>query len=356
MEELLASQTQKITSLHRGQQMEGEILAITDKEITIDLNAKSEGILPIRDFSRVQNSDLKIGGKLTVFVSQVENEHGQVMVSLFQQTKNLSNLNRKGKITSWNKFVQAKNQQSKFQGVVIEVNKGGLIVEVDGIRGFLPNSQVGYDTLSKARQGLADLVGQTLILTVIEVDQNNNKLIFTQRGQISDEMKEKLEQFKNGQRVTGKVVAVLPFGLVVDAAGAEGLIFISDVSWQKIDDLSKEFKAGQELGMIVIGIDNSLGRLNLSLKQLSEDPFVKLMEKYPTDEPVKAEVVAITDAGVVFKLQDGVEGFMNAVKMDPQAKYEVGQSMTVLVGNVDSKKRRIELVPFLTSTEGLIYK
>ncbi len=367
MEELLASQTQKVVSVFRGQQIEGEIVSKTEKEIILDLGTKSEGVIAAREIPAQELKDLKIGDSLKTYVAMVENEHGQIVLSwqrsldfgrsgrLDKQSRHRGGKSRGGKFIDWANFREAENQKRKLLGRVVEVNKGGLIVEAAGVRGFLPNSQVGFELLSKSGAGMDNLVGQELTVTVIEVDQDNNKLIFSERGQVSEEVKEKLKAFKAGQKVSGKIVAVLPFGLVVDVSGAEGLVFISDVSWEKVEDLSKIFSAGQELPVLVSSIDTELGRLNLSIKQLSEDPFAKLAEKYPADEVAKGEVVSVSEAGVAVAL-DGIEGFLPASKMDPGTKYEVGKQVTVLVDSVDTQKRRINLSPFVTSTAGLIYK
>lgn len=366
MEELLASQTKKLITIFRGQQVEGEVVAITDKEITLDLGTKSEGVITTREIPQPQLKDLKVGSKLKAFVYMLENEHGQVVLSLQKQvsagrleggkTHLRSGKPRGGKRIDWSKFIQAQNQKSKLQGTVLEVNKGGLIVEAGGARGFLPNSQVGFELLSKAGEGMDSLIGQDLTVTVIEVDADNNKLIFSERGQVSDEIKEKIKGFKASQKVSGKIVAILPFGLVVDVLGAEGLVFISDVSWEKIEDLSKQFAVGEELEVLVSGLDTDLGRLNLSIKQLTEDPFERSAEKYPLDEVVKGTITEVLSSGVAVKLEDSIEGFLPAAKMNPDTVYEVGKSLTLLVDSVDSQKRRINLAPFVTSTAGLIYK
>ncbi len=349
MEELLASQNKKFKTLFRGEQIEGEILVINDREAILDLGVKSEGILSKRELPE----GAKVGDKLKVYVAMVENENGQVSLSTSVQTKLTP---YKGHGINWQKFSQALNQKSKLNGKVLEINKGGLIVEVDSSRGFLPNSQVGFELLSKAGKGLEDLVGQTITVTVTEIDQNNNKLIFSQRGQVSEDIKHKLKEFKKDQKVKGKVVAVLPFGLVVNTSGSEGLVFISDVAWEKVEDLSLVYKVGDEVEVKVIGLDEELGRLSLSIKQLSEDPFSALAENYPADEVVKGEVIAQTDSGVIFKFKDGVEGLLPSSKMEAGVTYEVGKSMSLLVDSVDMQRRRINLAPFITSTEGLIYK
>lgn len=370
MEELLASQSKKTGTLYRNKEVEGEVVFISDKEIILDLGTKSEGVISLRDFSESQLKDLKVGSKLKAYVYIPENENGQAVLSLQKSVESPYDRSRRvgdkqgrfrggksrgGRFIDWSKFISAQNQKSKLQGSVIEVNKGGLMVDVDGTRGFLPNSQVGFELLAKAGEGLENLVGQTLSLTVIEVDASNNKLIFSERGQVSEGVKVKLDSFKTSQKVQGKIIAILPFGLVVDVNGSEGLVFISDVSWDKVDDLSKLYNAGQELEVLVTGLDKELGRLNLSIKELSEDPFSKLTEKYPADEVVKGEIVSVSDAGVAVKL-DGAEGFLPAAKMDPDAQYEAGKSMSFLVDSVDTQKRRINLAPFVTSTAGLIYK
>ncbi len=351
MEKLLASQDKKVVHLSRGQQAEGEIVSVSDKEIILDLGTKSEGVLQRKDLN---GKDVKVGDKLKVYVSLPENEHGQVVVSTTHQVRQVSAKGSRGIV--WNRFIQAQNQKNILKGVVLEVNKGGLIVEVEGVRGFLPNSQVGFELLTKVARGMEDLISQTLNLIVIEVDSNNNKLIFTQRGQVSEEVKSKLQAFKNGSRVSGKIVAVLPFGLVVDINGAEGLVFISDVAWEKIEDLTVIYKVGQTVEVIVTGIDEELGRLNLSIKQLSEDPFSKLAEKFPVDEVVKGQIEEVSGEGVLIKLAEGVNGLLPTTKMEAGYKYEAGQKITVLIDSIDTKRRRINLAPFVTSTEGLIYK
>lgn len=355
MEELLASQTKKVIILSRNLEVEGSVVAINDREITLDIGAKSEGVLSARELPKEKLSTLKLGDKIKAYVAMPENESGQAVLSLIYQIKQ-SNMAFKGRGPNWSRFMQAQAQKSKLSGKVLEINKGGLIVEVEGSRGFLPNSQVGFELLSKAGKGMEDLIGQTITVTVTEIDQNNNKLIFSQRGQVTPEVKKKLIGFKKDTKEKGKIVAVLPFGLVVNVMGSEGLVFISDVTWERQEDLSLAYKPGDEVEVKVLGFDEDLGRLNLSIKQLSEDPFAKLAENYPTDEVVRGEVVSQTEAGVVFKFKDGVEGLLPSSKMESATAYEPGKSMSVLVDGVDIQRRRINLAPFITSTEGLIYK
>lgn len=363
MEELLASQSPKKTTLFRGQEVEGEVVSISDKEVVLDLGTKSEGVVSSREIPSEKLQSLKLGDKLKAFVYMQENENGQTVLSFERQALaariEVARSRARGgstrRSTDWSKFTAAQKQKSKLQGKVIEVNKGGLIVEASGTRGFLPNSQVGFELMSKSGAGMDNLIGQDLTVTIIEVDANNNKLIFSQRGQVSEATLKNLKEFKKDQKVEGKIVAILPFGLVVDANGAEGLVFISDVSWEKQDDLSKIFTVGETIEVLVLGLDEELGRLNLSIKQLIEDPFTKLVDKFPADEVVKGEITNLSEAGVTVALE-GVEGFLPVSKMNGDTKYEAGKSMSFLVDSVDAQKRRINLAPFVISTAGLIYK
>ncbi|MDP3973323.1 MAG: S1 RNA-binding domain-containing protein [Candidatus Daviesbacteria bacterium] len=351
MEELLASQP-KSPTLYRGQEVEGEIISITDKEIIFDLGAKSDGILLKKEFPQANLSDLKVGKKFTAFIASLDNGSGQVVLSTSFQSSQKTGKRRK---TSFDKFTQAQKSDHELTGQVVEINKGGLIVEIGGVRGFLPNSQVGSELLIKTFT-TSDLVGQEVRFKVIEVDEDNMRLIFSQKLTLSKELEEKLQKFKQGDKVTGKISAILNFGLVVDVDGVAGLVFISDVAWEKVEDLSKLYQVGQEIEAQIQNIDLELGKLDLSLKHLSEDPFIKVSEKYHADDSVKAEVVSIDEYGVKFNLEEGVEGFLPSSKMDPGTIYETGQKLTMLVDSIDKNHRKINLAPMVTSTAGLIYK
>ena len=369
MEKLLATSA-KVVNLRRGQEIEGEIVAINDAELVLDLGAKSEGIIPKKEFSASQIETLKIGDKVKSFVIFNENENGQVVLSL-HQAQPKAGYRRGGREINWSRFKGVQTQKSKLSGVVTEINKGGLIVESEGVRGFLPNSQTGYEVLNKNVANVTDLVGQVVNFVVTEVDEGSNKLIFSQKGLVEDAVKAGLKKFKKGDKFSGIVASILPFGVVVampahlaeapakragrqEKEGVRGLVLISEVSWERTEDLS-HFSLGQAVETLVLGVDEDLGKLNLSIKQLQADPFLKMAEKYPTDEVVKGEVVGITDVGVAVALEEA-EGLLPASKMDPDIQYEVGQSMSFLVDGIDTNRRKVNLAPFVTSTAGLIYK
>lgn len=350
MEELLASHQKRLASFNVGDSTEGVIAAITDIELVLDIGAKSEGVLYKKELTPDQLKNLKVGDKLIVFI-EGENESNQINVSTQKQIRQNPNFKRS---TNWDKFNQLMKQKSKLKGVVSEINKGGLIVEVDGFRGFLPSSQLGYQTILIAKNNNG-LVGQEVAVEIIEIDQSNNRLIFSQKGFSEKEVVEALQKIKNGQKIDAKIIAVLPFGLLLQSDNILGIVYTTEVSWDKETGVDKLFKEGDAVCAVVLNVDESLGRVNLSLKALEKDPFSELVEKYPVDEVIKATVTSISGQGITFKLEDDIEGFMPDSKLEG-AKYEVGQTITVLVDEVDKAKRRINLAPLLTSTKGLIYK
>jgi small subunit ribosomal protein S1 len=345
MAELLAKNDSKRVSIIRGQEVEGEIITILDDEVILDLGAKAEGILRKTDIPLEQVPNLKIGDKLTAHVLSVENEAGQVMLGLQKALSKGTNSDR------FSRFETAQRNKQVLTGRGLEVNKGGLIVEVSGIRGFLPSSQVNLSQVGN----LEDLIGKDIQVLVIEIDPSQNRLIFTQKISISPETKAKLEQLQPGTTLKGKVKNVLPFGLIVTLEnGIEGLVHISEISWDKVEDANTLYKAGDEVSSKVVSIDLDTGKVNISIKQLLEDPFSQNTEKYQPDDVVQGTVSKISAQGINVTLSDGLEGFIPAGKVEEE--YEVGQEISCIVDSVDAQRRKINLTPFITSTKDLIYK
>ncbi len=344
MADLLASLEGKSLTVNRGDFVHGTVVAVNDSEIIVDLGTKSEGVIDRRElYGDYEN--LKVGDKVEAYVVTAENESGRVTLSMERQS------GRQGAPQkNWGKFTSAMNQKRKLQGRVVELNRGGVVVDLEGTRAFLPTSQLSFASIQK----LNDLPGHDLSVFILEVDEGNNRLIVSDRDEASDEVRSKVEKYETGQKVSGRVVAVTNFGVFVDVDGLEGLVFIQEASWDKVDDLTKIFTVGQEIEAVVTGVDVVMGRVNLSIRKLSEDPFSEIAEKYQPDDVVKATVKSISDEGVIFTLEKGLEGVMVKEKVD--TTYEPGQQVTVLVDGVDARQRKIFVAPMLTSTAGLIYK
>lgn len=335
--------------LERNQEIQGEIILLTDSEIILDLGSKAEGVLSKKDFSDAAIDALKPGDKISAFVIRTENESGQVVLALNRPVMT----GKPGHQKNWDKFITAKNKTQVFKGKALELNRGGLIVEVDGVRGFLPSSQVSLSQASK----IDELVGKDLSVIVIEVDPSQNRLIFSQRTSVSEETKNKLSKIKLGEKVKGVVAAILPFGVFAALEnGLEALAHISELSWEKVEDPATLFKVGQEVEGVVTSVDLNTGRVNFSLKQATLDPFAEISKKFQPEDVVSGIVSKVSSFGVSVDLENGAEGLIHTSKMDSDMDYPIGKKITCLVDSIDTQKRRINLVPFVTSTKDLIYK
>lgn len=353
MADLLAkTETKSATNLklERNQEIQGDIILIGESEIILDLGSKAEGVLSKKEFSKDSLAGLKQGDKISAFVIRTENESGQVVLGL---NRPMVSSGKGGHNKNWDKFNSAKNKSQVFRGKAIELNRGGLIVEVDGVRGFLPSSQV---TLSQAAK-IEELVGQELQVTVIEVDPGQNRLIFSQNTTVSEETKKKLSEIKSGDKVKGVVAAILPFGVFATLEnGLDALAHISELSWEKVEDPGMLFKVNQEIEGVVSSVDLNTGRVNFSLKQTTSDPFTEVSKKYQPEDVVSGIVSKVSSIGVSIDLEGGVEGLIHTSKMEGDMDYPIGKKVTCLVDSIDSQKRRVNLVPFVTSTKDLIYK
>ncbi len=347
MEALLASLEGKSLSVNRGDQVTGTVVTVTNSDFVIDLGTKAEAVLPKRDlYGEYEN--LKVGDKVEAYVVATENESGQTVLSIDRNFGKSS----KGPQKNWGKYVSAMNSKKRLHGRVMEANKGGLVVDLEGIRAFLPSSQINVANIKNVNE----LIGQEIGVRVIEVDPNNNRLIVSERDEPTEDLLAQLAKYEIGQKVTAEVSAVLPFGVIVSVDGLEAIIFGQDVAWEKIENLGELFKVGDSVEALITGIDQAMGRLVLSVKKLQEDPFAKIAEKYQPDDVVKATVTEVNENGVSFSLADGIMGVMDRSKVESGTSYQVGQSVTVLVDSVDARQRRVNLAPMLTTTSGLIYK
>ncbi|MDO8429528.1 MAG: S1 RNA-binding domain-containing protein [Candidatus Daviesbacteria bacterium] len=364
MADLMAKAPAKFVSLYRGDSVEGKIVSISDSEYVLDLGSKSEGVLPKRELPDEMQSKLQVGDKVSGFVLS-ENEFGQALITYSRSSLELQKVTR-GKspemIKKWQKFISAVGSATEFKGVINEANKGGLIVEAGDMRGFLPTSQLSTDLITTGGQkgGIEGLVGEQVMVRVLEVDPTTNRLIFSSRKD-SPEIKSRLKKAESGQKVKAKVLALTPLGVFTiigdhpDLSGLEGLVLNYETSWEKDEDIASKYKVGQEIEAVILGIDENLGRLSLSLRAMQEDPFEQISEKFILDDVVSGTVIEVTQNGVKVQLE-GAEGFIPLEKLTSLQKYEVGQKTNFLVGVVDKRKRLVNLAPFLTTTTGLIYK
>ena len=366
MEELLAANNYIIPSIRRGQEVHGKIISVSHSEILIDIGAKSEGIIFGRELSAVSDmlSTLSVGDEIEATVVHPENDAGQVVLSL----KKLSGEKR------WNELEEYRKNGEDIEVTALEVNRGGVICDYFGLRGFLPASQ-----LSQAGTKLDDLIGKSLSARVIEVDRTTNRLILSQKQPAKKDLEALLKllaKVKIGEKYEGVISAILPFGIFVeiqlegskgtdDLKGTkegtrlEGLVHISEISWEKIEDPSGAFKVGDKVEVMVIAKDEVTGRLNLSLRQLAKDPFLAASEKFSKDQNVSGRVARVTPYGVFLTIDEpdstSIEGMIHISKLPPNENYDIGKVIEAMVESVDTSARRLSLVP-VVKAKPILYR
>jgi small subunit ribosomal protein S1 len=354
MAELLAQSKHALVVPQRGDKVIGTITAKTKKALIIDIGAKTEGAVTDKEFEIAQDyiEELNIGDKIEAVVFSVENDRGQILLSL----------KRAAMEAKWQRFIDAHANDEILEVKGIDVNKGGLIVLAEGVRGFVPSSQFGKEFIGKYQS----LKGKTVSVKVIEVDQEKNRLIFSERhvSEASElaQRDQALTAVKAGDIYSGVVSGVMPFGLFVtvevpvkggesteDGVGhVEGLVHISEISWEKVNDPGDYHKVGDRLDVKVMGVDEDTSKLNLSIKQLSDDPWQHIADSYSVGTTFDGTVTRVEQFGVFVNVEPGVDGLIHNSKLTGEHKYAVGEKVTVSVESVDPAQRRMSLSPVLT--------
>jgi small subunit ribosomal protein S1 len=349
MDELLAMTGYKLKGFRKGETITGKVVEVTNRTVYVDIGGKAEAVVADQEFelNKEYFKAMKPGDEITGVVLISENDAGQVILSL----------KRAAADSRWKIFEQALQDETPITVKGKEVTKGGLLVEADGVYGFVPASQ-----MSKDMEGnLAGLVGQAFKAKVIEVDRAQNRLVLsekavTEAGEI-EKRRAALTGVKMDTEYDGRVVGLVPFGAFVEittgkgdeAQTLEGLVHISEMSWEKVEDMSKLIKEGDTLKVKVIGIDEENGKLALSVKRLSGDPWKVVAEKYQVDSNHTGTVVKVAPYGILVRLEKGIEGLIHASKMPVDRAFAEGDQVDVFVESVDLDKRRLSLGVVLTA-------
>lgn len=335
MEELLAKTGYRLSGLRRGEFIEGRVTEIKRKMVLIDIGAKTEGMVVGKDHEEVEDyiKELKVGDIVLCYVKQPENEHGQIILSLRKAANDWK----------WGHFAEKLANNETIAVKAFEVNKGGMIAESCGLQGFVPASQFAQ----KYQSHLEELVNKILKVKVIEIDRSNNRLIFSEKAvseaKLIAKKKKILEKIKIGDVFSGEVSGLTPFGIFVEANGLEGLVHISEISWEKVEDPGNYFKVGDKVKVKVIGIDKEMGRLNLSVKQTTPDPWEKAEEKYKVGTKLKGKVANLAPFGAFVNFEPGVDGLLHISKIPVDFDIDVGEKVEVEVEDVDPENRRMSL-------------
>ena len=356
MEELLAEQDSDIKSFKHGDVVEGQVVRIDKDEILVDIGAKSEGVVSNRElFGRHGEGqpELAIGDTVLVYVLQPESPEGHVVLSL----------RRAGLERKW------RSMQEQFEaGVIIEApvidhNKGGLIVDC-GIRGFVPISQIvdfprrpqndqPRDAAQEIAEKLMPFVGRKLRLKILEVNRKANRLILSEKVALYEERREKRDELFSslqvGQKVTGTVRSIAPFGVFIDLGGIDGLVHKSELSWNKVNNPEAGYQVGEQVEAEVIDINHERGRISLSIRRLQPDPWHSTVADFKVGDIIDGTVTKLVNFGAFVRVRDGLEGLIHISELShqrvahPGDVVHEGQTLKLKIISLDSERHRLGL-------------
>lgn len=348
MGQLLAKHKESFVTFKKGDSVKGKITKITSQDILVDLGAKTEATILEKDkgILRTILGMFKLGDTVEVNVLNPESDSGQPVVSLRRYLGKLA----------WDKLSELQKNKQQIEVTVTETGKAGFVVATSfGVSGFLPQSHTTY-----APQDVS--IGSPIKASVLEINREENKIIFSQKTKMSDEDFDRaMKKFKVGQKVEATIANITPFGLFVtigdpsdsSGQGLEGFIHISEVSWERQEDLSQLYTAGQKVAAVIARFDKETRRINLSIKKLTEDPFEETIKEFPVDKKVSGKVVKVDAQGVIVEMGppassgQAVEGIIKKDKIPPTMTFAVGQEVSVTVSEHDKRKHKIVLTPVL---------
>ena len=341
MDDLLSEEN--LGNLSTGETINGKVLTLKKHEALIDLGAHGVGLVPRREIGF--NRNLKEGDEVTASVIEPELDSGYSLLSLRKAAKD----------RGWEDVIEAKEAAKILELKPYDANRGGLLIEFEGVCGFLPGSQlsaehyprVGSSDKNEILQRLNALAQETLKVVIMDADRKTNKLIFSEKEAVRDGLAERFEKLTIGDKVSGVVTGVVDFGVFVNVDGIEGLIHISEISWERVNDPKEYVKIGQEIEAKIIAIDKD--RLSLSMKQLSEDPWLSEVDKFKKSDKVEGTVTRITPFGAFVQISPAVEALIHVSELgkendiDPEKVFKLNERKKFIVLEVDKENRKISL-------------
>src|ERR1039458_550718 len=325
-----------------GDLVMGTVVKIDRDEVLLDIGFKSEGVIPARELSIRNDVDpseiVSLGERVECLVLQKEDKEGRLVLS-----KKRAQYEK-----AWSTIEELKNRDEVVKGVVIEVVKGGLIVDI-GLRGFLPASLV---ELRRVRE-LQPYIGKTVEAKIIELDRNRNNVVLSRRAWLEETQKEQrgdfLSNLKPGERRHGVISSVVNFGAFVDLGGMDGLIHVSELSWKHIDHPSSVVAVGDEIEVEVLDVDLSKERISLSLKATQSDPWQEFANTHEVGQLVYGRITKLVPFGAFVQVGDGIEGLVPISEMaahhvdTPEQVVTPGEELWVKIIEIDTQRRRISL-------------
>src|SRR5574341_1449980 len=352
MQSLLDSDS-GMTMPRRGEIREGVIARVTPGEILVDVGAKSEGVITGRELETLDaamRQSLAVGQTVLVYVMDPEDRNGNIVLSL----------SRAKEEKDWRTAEALLASQEVYTGPIAGFNKGGLIVKIGNVRGFIPASQLSAARRRRSEgetpeQKWGRMVGETTQVKVIEVDRSRNRLILSERAAVKESREAQkdrlLSEIKVGEVRKGHVISLAEFGAFVDIGGADGLVHLSELSWKRVNHPNEILKVGQEVEVVVLNVERERKRIGLSMKRREDDPWLAIQKKYQVGQLVAATITKLTKFGAFARIEgeDDIEGLIHISELaeghidHPKEVVAEGQNVTLRVVKVDAEKRRMGL-------------
>ena len=343
MDDLLAPED-SIASLNTGDIIDGTILSVRKHEVWVDLGPSGVGLVVRREIGFGQD-DLKEGDSVSASIIDPELPEGYALLSLRKAVKD----------RGWDELIRLNQSGEVVEVMPYDANRGGLLIELEGIRGFLPVSQLSaehYPRVAGADKDeiltkLHTLVKRPLRVRILDIDRKQNKLIFSEKEAVREDMQKRLGELKEGAIVEGVITGVVDFGAFVNVNGIEGLIHISEISWDRVENPADYLKPGDTVKAKVIAIDRD--RLSLSLKQMQEDPWAKEVEKYKVGDVVDGTVTRITPFGAFIQLSPSIEALVHVSELsndssaNPEEIFKLHETKQFTILAIDKDARKISL-------------
>jgi len=329
---------EKIRVLDENELIEGVVIDITDRDVIIDINSKSEGVLPTNEFR--YNPELKIGDTVEVMVLKKEDKNGQLLLSH----------KRARQLKAWERVNNALDNDEIVKGFIKSRTKGGMIVDVFGIEAFLPGSQIDVKPIRDYDQ----YVGKTMEFKVVKINPEFKNVVVSHKALIEADLEEQkreiISQLEKGQVIEGTVKNITSYGVFVDLGGIDGLIHITDLAWKRINHPSEVVNLDDQLKVVILDFDEKKSRIQLGLKQLEAHPWEKLDENLKVGDKVKGKVSVIADYGAFVEVEPGVEGLIHVSEMSwsthlrsAQDFVKEGEEIEAILLSIDREERKMSL-------------
>ena len=329
---------ESLEGIEEGKVVKGRILKITEKEVFVDVNFKSEGIIPLAEFKDV--ASYKEGDEIDVFLEQVEDSEGQLILSK----------SRADFLRVWDRIYQAFEKQETVEGRILRRIKGGVVVDLFGVDAFLPGSQIDLRQIPD----MDSLINKTFKFRVIKVNKARRNIVVSRRVILEEDRNQQREkilaELEKGQIRDGTVKNITDFGAFIDLGGVDGLLHITDMSWGRVNHPSEIVALGDKVKVKVLDFNENKERISLGLKQLTEHPWKGIEDKFPEGARVRGKIVSITDYGAFMELEKGIEGLIHISEMSwtqhikhPSKIVGIGDIVEAVVLKVDKENQKISL-------------